>query len=96
MSVARSVPISLSVGRFAAALRDACMRVGFFYIENYGIPNGLVGEAFERGKKLFALPFGEKMDIYVDNTTHFSGYMPLHGSGKPDAEGKGSEQLSYS
>jgi isopenicillin N synthase-like dioxygenase len=77
--------------KFAALLRDACMRVGFFYIENHGIPSKLVDEAFEWGKKFFDLPFAEKMEVYIDNTPHFRGYTPLHGSGKPDAEGKGSE-----
>jgi hypothetical protein len=36
------------------------------------------------------------MEIYIDNTLYFRGYTPLHGSGKPDAEGKRSDQLSYS
>lgn len=74
-----------------AALRDACMRVGFFYIENHGIPNELVHEAFEWRKKFFDLPSEEKMEIYIDNTPHFRGYTPLYGGGKPDAEGKGSK-----
>jgi hypothetical protein len=37
---------------FAAALRDACMRVGILYIENYGILNGLVDEAFRMGQEV--------------------------------------------
>lgn len=78
---------------FAGALRDACMRVGFFYFENHGIPDKLVDEAFERGKTFFALPFEQKMEFYIDNTPHFRGYTPLHGSGRPDAEGKGSKEL---
>ncbi|KAG0645069.1 downy mildew resistance [Hyphodiscus hymeniophilus] len=81
--------------KFAGALRDACMRVGFFYIENHGIESGFVDEAFEWGRKFFDLPFEEKMEVYIDNTPHFRGYTPLHGSGKPDAEGKGNANEAF-
>jgi isopenicillin N synthase-like dioxygenase len=49
--------------KFAAALRDACMRVGFFYIENHGISNSLVDDTFQWGKKFFDLPFEEKREV---------------------------------
>ena len=66
------------------------MRVGFFYIQNHGIPQDLVEEAFEWGKKFFALSFEEKMEVYIDNSPNFRGYTPLYGSGTPDEQGKGS------
>jgi isopenicillin N synthase-like dioxygenase len=77
--------------KFAAKLRDACMRVGFFYIENHRIPEKQVDDLFEVGKRFFALPFEEKMQIYIDNTPNYRGYTPMGGSGKPQADGKGSK-----
>lgn len=74
----------------AEKVRDACMRVGFFYIENHGIPEQLVQGAFEWARKFFSLPFEKKMEVYIDNQFNFRGYTPLHGSGRPGPDGKGS------
>lgn len=76
--------------KVAAELRSACTTVGFFYMENHGIPKDLVDAQFEWGKKFFELPFEQKMEVYIDNTPHFRGYTPLQGSGKPGPDGKGS------
>lgn len=76
--------------KVAAELREACTTVGFFYMENHGIPQELVDAQFEWGKKFFDLPFEQKMEVYIDNTPHYRGFTPLQGSGKPGPDGKGS------
>lgn len=76
--------------RVATKIREACMRVGFFYIENHGIPQELVDGAFDWARKFFGLSFEDKMKVYIDNSPNFRGYTPLGGSGRPGPDGKGS------
>mmetsp|Transcript_8179 Transcript_8179/g.14834 ORF Transcript_8179/g.14834 Transcript_8179/m.14834 type:complete len:326 (-) Transcript_8179:164-1141(-) len=45
----------------ATALRDACTKVGFFYLEGHDIPQRLLDEAAQLSKKLFALPVEQKV-----------------------------------
>lgn len=73
----------------AAIVHDACTRVGFFYIVNHGIPEEIVESTFDCAKTFFALPFEEKMEVYIDNSPKFRGYTPLYGSGRPSMDGKG-------
>lgn len=77
--------------KVAMNIRDACTRVGFFYIENHDIPQTLVDEVFEQAQQFFNLPFEEKMEVFIDNSPNFKGYTPIGGSGKPGPDGKGSE-----
>lgn len=44
----------------AAALRETCIDVGFFYLEGHQIPQPLLDDVFEQSKILFALPEDEK------------------------------------
>jgi len=74
----------------AAEIREACINVGFFYVQNHGIPQELVDGVFEWGKKFFDLSFEEKMEIYIDNIYHYRGYTPLYGAGTAGSDGKGS------
>ena len=45
----------------AKELTDACRSVGFVYIINHGLPQDLLDQAFDTGKRLFALSHEEKM-----------------------------------
>lgn len=47
--------------RVAQQLVDACQRVGFVRIINHSLPEGVLDEAFEWMKRLFALPEEDKM-----------------------------------
>ncbi|KAH8892197.1 Clavaminate synthase-like protein [Thozetella sp. PMI_491] len=47
--------------KVAKELADACRRVGFVYIINHGVQDGLLEEAFGWSKKLFDLPEEKKM-----------------------------------
>jgi isopenicillin N synthase-like dioxygenase len=61
----------------AASLRDACTRVGFFYLANHGVPAPLIDSAFARARRFFALPLAAKMACDVRRSAHFCGYVPL-------------------
>ena len=45
----------------AEALRDACTKVGFFYLEDHSIAQSLLDDVFDQSKQLFALPLNEKV-----------------------------------
>ena len=75
----------------AAEIRDACTRVGFFYIEDHGIPDDIVEDVFYQGKRLFGLDFDEKMKLFINNSSNYRGYTPLFGSGNPNKDGLGSK-----
>lgn len=77
--------------KVAAQIRDACTQVGFFYIENHGIPEELLQEVFKLAGEFFALPFEQKMEVFIDNSPNFRGYTPVGGSGKPGPDGRGSK-----
>lgn len=81
--------------KVATDIREACTRVGFFYIENHGIAKELVDEVFRMAENFFGLPFEQKMDIFIDNSPNFRGYTPVGGSGKPGPDGKGSMHLIH-
>jgi isopenicillin N synthase-like dioxygenase len=75
----------------ATEIRDACTRVGFFYVEGHGIPEEIIDRVFDLGKRFFDLPFEEKMKIFINNSPNYRGYTPLFGSGNPSKDGLGSE-----
>lgn len=74
----------------AQKIREASIRVGFFYVEGHGIPDEVVDKAFDVGQKFFALDFDDKMECFINNTPHYRGYTPLYGAGKANSEGLGS------
>jgi isopenicillin N synthase-like dioxygenase len=63
--------------RVAEALRDACMRVGFFYLVNHGIPQDRIDSTFAEAHRFFALPVERKMRWHMAQSAHFCGYVPL-------------------
>ncbi|KAB8274933.1 hypothetical protein BDV30DRAFT_208521 [Aspergillus minisclerotigenes] len=79
----------------AEKIRDACMRVGFFYVEGHGIPQDIVDGVFDIGKRFFALDFDDKMECFINNTPHYRGYTPLYGAGKANAEGLGNANEAF-
>ncbi|KUL89330.1 hypothetical protein ZTR_03669 [Talaromyces verruculosus] len=79
----------------ADELREACTRVGFFYVEGHGIPEELIDSVFDVGKKFFALDFEDKMECFINNTPHYRGYTPLYGAGKANSEGLGNANEAF-
>ncbi|RDW91569.1 hypothetical protein BP5796_02734 [Coleophoma crateriformis] len=63
-------------GEILRALRDACTRVGFFYISDTGVPPEVIGEAFETARRFFAQPDDEKMRVFFKKSRILRGYEP--------------------
>jgi isopenicillin N synthase-like dioxygenase len=61
----------------AAALRQAAVDVGFFYIRNHGVPEPVIAALFEAGPAFFELPLDEKMRVHVSRSRNNSGYTPM-------------------
>lgn len=57
----------------ARSLRYICENVGFFYIENHGIPEDLIDNAFSASERVHALPVEQKNQIKLNE--HNIGYM---------------------
>ncbi|MDB5394096.1 MAG: Clavaminate synthase-like protein [Rhodospirillales bacterium] len=63
--------------KVAAALRDACSNVGFFYIKGHGVPQTLIDAMFAQCPRFFGLPLEEKMALHVKKSSHLLGYVAL-------------------
>jgi isopenicillin N synthase-like dioxygenase len=68
----------------AAAVDDACRRVGFLQIAGHGVPSPVVDAMLAAGDEIFALPVESKLELAAPPHVN-RGYAPL-----------GSESLSYS
>ncbi|OAP61804.1 hypothetical protein AYL99_04007 [Fonsecaea erecta] len=80
----------------AREVRDACIRVGFFYIKNHGVPQTVIDRAFEVSKKFFALPAEDKMEVYVSKNESFKGYEDIHyGAVDPQTKGDMKEAFNF-
>lgn len=55
---------------------QACKDVGFFYLENHGIPEETIREVFEQSKFFFGLPLEDKMSVLADKNNR--GYTPMY------------------
>jgi len=65
-------------GKLATAheIRNACMRVGFFYIQNHGIPQSCLDNVLAATRIYFSLPMATKMKLYHRTVANFKGYNP--------------------
>jgi isopenicillin N synthase-like dioxygenase len=65
----------------AEAIAKACEEVGFFYVENHGVPDNLLDDMFREAERFFCLPEEEKMKLYIgrDSSHYRGGYVPLGG-----------------
>jgi isopenicillin N synthase-like dioxygenase len=64
--------------RLAARLRTICETVGFFYVENHGVPQAVIDRAFAESQRFHALPLERKLEIRLDMNN--VGYMPVNAS----------------
>jgi len=62
----------------ATAVRDACERVGFFYMAGHGVPQATIDAAFEAAREFHALPVEEKMRLRINENN--IGYLPVNQS----------------
>ncbi|KAI6163282.1 hypothetical protein EDD17DRAFT_1568747 [Pisolithus thermaeus] len=76
-----AMDLGAAPGRNEAALagqiRDACVKVGFFYASNHGIPRGIINAVFAAMKAYFSLPLETKMKFYHREGANYRGYAPV-------------------
>lgn len=88
----RDLPVvDLAAGEAAAAaLDDACRRVGFFYVVGHGVDPGLAVSLREAAAAFFALPEGDKATVAMARGGRaWRGWFPLGGeltAGVPDGK----------
>ncbi|KAL6641336.1 hypothetical protein ACP70R_019517 [Stipagrostis hirtigluma subsp. patula] len=58
----------------AAAVRQACVEHGFFYVTNHGVVAGLLDAVFAESSGFFSLPMEEKMALR--RSSNHRGYTP--------------------
>ncbi len=63
----------------ARQIGDACRDVGFFYIQNHGIPSDHREAVFSEAKRFFELPINQKMEIHLKRSKQNRGYIPVGG-----------------
>jgi isopenicillin N synthase-like dioxygenase len=54
------------LGPLARQLRQACETIGFFYIRNHGVPQGIIDAAFDASRRFFELPLEERLKTKMD------------------------------
>jgi isopenicillin N synthase-like dioxygenase len=74
----------------AAALGKAARECGFLYLVGHGVPRELRDRLLGQAKAFFALPFEEKMKVYIGRSENHRGYVPPGEEGfdaqKPDSK----------
>src|SRR5260221_4202819 len=64
--------------RLAAEVRDACTNIGFFYVYNHGVDQGLVDRPFAAAKRFHAIPMEQKLALTLNENN--IGYLPINAS----------------
>lgn len=73
----------------AGQIVDAAENTGFIYIVNHDVPRDLIDAVFACAEEFFAIPESEKLEIGLENSTCFRGYLPL------DSRGSDPTQRNY-
>jgi isopenicillin N synthase-like dioxygenase len=63
------------LGGLAKELRRACETIGFFYVQNHGVPKKVVDEVFAATRRYFDLPYEKRMELRIDERFR-RGFMP--------------------
>lgn len=50
--------------------------MGFFYLENHGVPEEVMRQVFEQSKAFFSLSIEDKLSVRTDKNNR--GYTPMH------------------
>jgi isopenicillin N synthase-like dioxygenase len=58
-------------------IADAARHVGFFSVTGHGCPAPVSARMIAQAKAFFALPFEEKMRVYIGNSRNHRGYVPI-------------------
>ena len=62
----------------ASAVRDACERVGFFYMAGHGVSQDIIDDAFQASREFHAMPLEDKMRLKINENN--IGYLPVNQS----------------
>jgi isopenicillin N synthase-like dioxygenase len=62
----------------ARQMREACERVGFFYLAGHGVPQSVIDAAFAATREFHALPLDEKLHLKLNENN--IGYLPVNQS----------------
>src|SRR5262245_8284344 len=62
----------------AAKVRQACERIGFFYMAGHGVPQSVIDAAFDASREFHALPLADKMRLKLNENN--IGYLPVNQS----------------
>ena len=71
------VDLSADPASVASVIRDACVRHGFFYLTNHGVPRTVVDGMHDASKAFFALPESAKRTVLASNDANNRGWTPL-------------------
>jgi isopenicillin N synthase-like dioxygenase len=66
-----------TIPQFSAQLRDALVKVGFFYLENHPIPPSLQSDLKDQSRQLFDLSLEKKNKMGMKINKHFVGYVGM-------------------
>jgi isopenicillin N synthase-like dioxygenase len=61
----------------ALHIKDACERVGFFYVKNHGVGGGLMNEVYSAAREFFSLPTEEKLTVDITRGNRHRGYCAM-------------------
>lgn len=61
------------------AVREACTRVGFFYVAGHGVDTGVIERTYAAAQRFFALPLEHKEAVAISQSEMLRGYTPLLG-----------------
>jgi isopenicillin N synthase-like dioxygenase len=62
-------------------MHEACASVGFFYIQNHGVPAAAIDDIFHQAHRFFALPEAEREAIRLTDSPWYRGYLPTGAPG---------------
>lgn len=77
-------PTAATPPSLIAAIRDACTRVGFFYLADHGVPESTVDQAFEYARKFFDQTKDDKAEVHIRKSRTMRGWEPIKEPGSDD------------
>ncbi|EJU03023.1 Clavaminate synthase-like protein [Dacryopinax primogenitus] len=66
-------------------IREACLKVGFLYIKNHGIPQSTINATLNEAHRFFDLPLTSKQALDIHLSPAFKGYTALLGENSDPA-----------
>ncbi len=67
------------------AIRDACTRIGFFYIRDHGVSQPMIDRAFKYAERFFGQNAEKKEEVHIRKSRTMRGWDPIK-EPKPESE----------